>query len=510
MRAHACSRVTGPDRPSRPHVDACAAAMRTTPGGTPASTTAVSTASPWPCFTLTCAAVRRRRARRACERCIRALGGARVRGVLQRPASGARADRRSRSARRRRARPARRRCAGLAIATPRARCRSLRGDVAPCRRARDAAHVRRGLGSRSRRASASSPARAAPSSPDASRRAASRRRGSPAARPSQLTKLPAVSVNGEIGSSTSAYVDGRARTGVITTTRSACCKRVARGDGLREVELGLGVQHEIRLARLGEHRLRVHAARLRQRAGEVRADGVGGLGQEAERRAGDLGERPARARGAARPPDAARRSCRGRSRPSCPTRGSRRSPSRRRWARCPPAPSGTALPAAAAAATAMPASAARQLRRRDDRLVRDAHQPVVVDRMQHRDLRALLRAAWRRRCATQRMVLAQEAADDQHAIELVERRRPACRATACPARWPSPRKSALAQAEVDVVAAEAAHEACRRAQLLERGMRRHERADRARRRAARRCRSGRARRSRARSASRPPSTRRPA
>jgi hypothetical protein len=38
------------------------------------------------------------------------------------------------------------------------------------------------------------------------------------------------------------------------------------------------------LARLGEHRVHVHAARLRQRAGDVSADGVRGLGQEAERR----------------------------------------------------------------------------------------------------------------------------------------------------------------------------------------------------------------------------------
>jgi hypothetical protein len=45
---YAFSTVTGPERPSSPHVDGCAAAMRTTPGGTAASICVASTASPRP------------------------------------------------------------------------------------------------------------------------------------------------------------------------------------------------------------------------------------------------------------------------------------------------------------------------------------------------------------------------------------------------------------------------------------------------------------------------------
>ena len=47
------STVMGPDRPPKPQVDGWAAAIRTTPAGTAASSAAVSTASPFPCRTLT-------------------------------------------------------------------------------------------------------------------------------------------------------------------------------------------------------------------------------------------------------------------------------------------------------------------------------------------------------------------------------------------------------------------------------------------------------------------------
>ena len=67
-------------------------------------------------------------------------------------------------------------------------------------------------------------------------------------RPSQLTNAPAVSVNGEIGSITSAYacaVIERAH----HDDQVRLLQRVARGERVGEVELGLGVQHDVRLAR---------------------------------------------------------------------------------------------------------------------------------------------------------------------------------------------------------------------------------------------------------------------
>ena len=62
---------------------------------------------------------------------------------------------------------------------------------------------------------------------------------------------------------------------------------------------------------------------------------------------------------------------------------------------------------------------ARKLRRRNDLLAGDRHQPVVVHRMQHVDLRAAL-GGLAQAMRDQRMVLAQERADDQHAVELLQ------------------------------------------------------------------------------------------
>src|SRR5215470_8209406 len=79
----------------------------------------------------------------------------------------------------------------------------------------------------------------------------------------------------------------------------------------------------------------------------------------------------------------------------------------------------------------------------------------------------------------QRVVLAQERADDEHAVELAELgelqaepRRALQLAVASEVR--------LAQAEVDVLAAERPDELLREEHLLERRVRRHERADRGR------------------------------
>ena len=116
-------------------------------------------------------------------------------------ASGAPAGRRSRSARRR--------CAGcrcgLAAALARRRVISFdkqRGDVA-CRPGTPRAPARR-CRTRSPAGRAGCRARAAPSSRAAPRPAGSRVAWKLCTRPSVLTKVPAVSVNGAIGSSTSA------------------------------------------------------------------------------------------------------------------------------------------------------------------------------------------------------------------------------------------------------------------------------------------------------------------
>ena len=93
--------------------------------------------------------------------------------------------------------------------------------------------------------------------------------------------------------------------------------------------------------------------------------------------------------------------------------------------------------------------------------------------MQHRHLRTLLRRL-PQPLGDQRLVLAQEAADHEHAIERVDlgdlhaqpRNAGALRG-----------EIGLPQPEVDVVAAERAHEARGQRLFLERRMRRHQRAD---------------------------------
>ena len=95
------------------------------------------------------------------------------------------------------------------------------------------------------------------------------------------------------------------------------------------------------------------------------------------------------------------------------------------------------------------------------------------------DTSAPLRAAWRKRCATSGWSLRRKLPTTSDAIELADlgdghaEPRNALRLAIAA-------EVGLAQPEVDVVAAEAAHEARCERQFLERGMRRHERAERAR------------------------------
>jgi hypothetical protein len=134
--------------------------------------------------------------------------------------------------------------------------------------------------------------------------------------PSVETKVPAVSVNGAIGSSTCAY------------SLAACAERGERDDELRlaqraergvrigAIELGLGIQQHVGALRLVEHRMGVFADR---QAGDVTADRVRRLAEHAELRAERTRRAAAPPGGSARRPGAAARSCRAGSRRPCPT-----------------------------------------------------------------------------------------------------------------------------------------------------------------------------------------------
>ncbi len=195
-------------------------------------------------------------------------------------------------------------------------------------------------------------------------------------------------------------------------------QRGASRDGIGEIEFGFGVQHEVRLARVLEHRAGVHATCLRPCLREMRADGIGRVGQEAQRRARqfrkqlrervDLRSRRVLHRIVAEQDRRllARQEARGDRLGGCGRFDARE----RRGHRL-------------ARRLRRRDHDARELRRklrwRDNRLVLDAQQPVVVDRVQHRDLRALLRRL-PQPLRDQRMVLAQEAAYDQRAVEGIE------------------------------------------------------------------------------------------
>ena len=315
------------------------------------------------------------------------------------------------------------------------------------------------------------------------------RRESSAARPSQLTNVPAVSVNGAIGSSTSAYVD------------APCSERAHRHDELRLLERSARRAPDSRSRTPARHaaagtpcRGSASIACAFSPAGDrgtaprdVAADAVGrfAAGSRASRRSDRRAPAPARA--AARP----RGCCCARlpsstARPLAARRGSRRS-------RCGrvglDAVDAGAAPPAAACPRLSPrrrrsrASASRQLRRRDDRLVRDAASASRRRPDAAIETCAPFFAACRRRCASSGWSLRSEAADDQHAVELAEvgdrhaeprragalavgARNRLCRRRKSTLPLPSPRTSC-----------------CSRVQLFERRVRRRERADRIARRA---------------------------
>ena len=91
---------------------------------------------------------------------------------------------------------------------------------------------------------------------------------------------------GDIGRITSG-VSWRGRKASLRTSSAAASPRAPRPRWRNRIRAR--VHHDVRLARLREHRLHVHAAGLRKRNGEVGADRVCRLGQKAERRAGRLG-----------------------------------------------------------------------------------------------------------------------------------------------------------------------------------------------------------------------------
>jgi hypothetical protein len=81
----------------------------------------------------------------------------------------------------------------------------------------------------------------------------------------------------------------------------------------------------------------------------------------------------------------------------------------------------------------------RQLVRRNDPAIRDRHQQIVVDRVQHVDLRAAPRRL-AQPVREQRLVFPEERADEQHAIE-APKIRDRHAEPRNPARWPSAEKS---------------------------------------------------------------------
>ena len=118
----------------------------------------------------------------------------------------------------------------------------------------------------------------------------------------------------------------------------------------------------------------------------------------------------------------------------------------------------------------------RQFLRRHDRLVGERQQQIVIGGMDQINLLAAL-ARLAQTVGDKRMVLAQEGADDEHAVEAADvgdfHAQPGC---ARLLRIGG--KIRLAQAEIDVLAAATAHQLAQQVQLFQRGVRRGERADR--------------------------------
>ncbi len=112
---------------------------------------------------------------------------------------------------------------------------------------------------------------------------------------------------------------------------------------------------------------------------------------------------------------------------------------------------------------------------RDDGLVRDLHQQFVVRGMDDVDLCAMLHGL-ADACRQQRMILAQEAADDQQAVGAAD----VSDGHAQPGRallLGIGAEIGLAQAEIDVVAADAAHEFLQQVEFFQCGVGRGQRTD---------------------------------
>ena len=302
-------------------------------------------------------------------------------------------------------------------------------------------------------------------------------------RPSALTKVPEVSVNGAIGSSTSATSSSAiGMNEVSATTISALRERGARGGDRRRRRAR--ARRSAAGSAFSGGRRRASAPAFRppsrgMRVDELRADGVAAVAKPAEGRAGLLGDPVRQAPSSGRPAGAARRRCRA-ARP-CARRSAarRRSPWLRRRAlarrrrgdrpsprrprrRCRPAPRASAL---GAAAMLGPIGISQSSR--------------TACTLMH--LGALACAAWRRRCANSGWSLRRNEPTTSTRCSVGERSDRACRASA--RRRPCG-EVGVAQAVVDVLAAEAAHELGEQVQLFDRADRR---------RPARRCSARRAR-----------------
>ncbi len=241
------------------------------------------------------------------------------------------------------------------------------------------------------------------------------------------------------------------------------------------VEFGFGPEHQISLARFGDETRRIAAALLRTSLGDMAADAVGCFADEAELRAEQICQllRQALQRrglrmllGKVAEQDAGALSCN---------------------------EAGSNLLCRLAGADFLELGTEcrilgmsyrldhfgqqrGQLRRSGDRLGEQLDVEIVGGRMQHRDLRTLL-GALAQALRDQRMILAQEAAHHQHAVERTDvgdlHAQPGC-----PVALAVEAEIALTQAEIDVVGAEAAQQLAGQCHFLERRMRADERTER--------------------------------
>ncbi len=281
--------------------------------------------------------------------------------------------------------------------------------------------------------------------------------------------------------------------------------------GLAQSNSGLGVQQQVGLARIGEHR---RARSGRPRAGSAPATWPPTLFAASVRKpsvAPVISREHLRQRVELRRlRDAARRSCRAGSPCARRTAGSPRSPARRRGRLDAGQRGRHRLAGACARRDDDLGQRARQLRRRDDRLVRDRHAASRRRPSAASTPACPCFAAWRSRCATSGWSLRRK-------LPTTSTRSSASRSAI---GMPEPRDARAAAVAAEIRSAAGGSRCCRcRARARAAPPAPSPRASRAATR-ARRARSppcarddrpsSRARRTRARSASRPPSTRRPA